>query len=76
MGTARISPESEIGSQMIAAVATVLAVGMASSAFRAALLSGMVPGITAIMVPGHLPRTRAALNPLFREPILGPKFSR
>jgi hypothetical protein len=72
--TADISPEGENRSEMVATVATVAATGIAASVRQAAHLPGMVLGIAAIWASRHLPRNRAALNPLSRNTIGGTKF--
>jgi hypothetical protein len=58
--TAHISLESEKRSEMGATVAIVGAVGLAASAFEAALPPGTVLRATAICAPGDVSRKRAA----------------
>ena len=52
---------------MLATAATVAVVGAGVLIFEAALLPGLVLGIATMMVPQHLPKIGALVNPLVKS---------
>ena len=56
---------------MLATAATVAVVGAGVLIFEAALLPGLVLGIAAMMVPQHLPKIGAIVNPLVKSTVRG-----